>query len=384
MAQFLAPLINTQQFDANGDPLSGGFIEVYLAGSSTPAATTSDQAGAVANSWPIVLNTLGLNTQGAVWITGGAAYKYVIKNAANVTLRTIDNVSGINDTTIAIDQWVAYQAAPTYVSATSFTVAGDQTQVFQVNRRVKTTNTGGVVYSTISASAYSAPNTTVTVINDSGVLDSGLSAVAYGLISPLNSSVLPAGIYAGEKTFAVSGPLLATDIGKNILITATGVTVTLPLISGIPVGAAFHFISGSRFTIQRSGADVIGDLIATVTSLATGGNFTLVRTAAGWQVGSGYSRNVQANQGYSYLPNGEIHQWGSNVQTLNGASQGSIVFPAPFPTACFTVVATNGDSGATLGQPVIIGTPTTSGFNFLFSGAPGAIAVRTNFIAYGN
>jgi len=384
MPQFLAPIINNQWEDADGATLSGGTISVYYAGTSTPAATTSDNAGLIPNTWPIVLNTLGVNAQGSVWLTGGSAYKYVIKDAAGVTQRTIDNISGINDTTIANDQWVAYQAAPTYVSATSFTVAGDQTQVFQVNRRVKTTNTGGVVYSTISASAYSAPNTTVTVINDSGVLDSGLSAVAYGLISPLNSSVLPAGIYAGEKTFAVSGALLATDIGKNILITATGVTVTLPLISGIPIGAAFHFISGSRFTIQRSGADVIGDLIATVTSLATGGNFTLVRTAAGWQVGSGYSRNVQANQGYSYLPNGEVHQWGSNVQTLNGASQGSIAFPAPFPTACFTVVATNGDSGATLGQPVIIGTPTTSGFNFQFSGAPGAIAVRTNFIAYGN
>jgi len=384
MAQFLAPLINEQQEDDYGAPLTGGTISVYLAGTSTPATTTSDKAGLVPNTWPIVLNTLGVNNQGAVWITGGATYKYVFKNASGVVQRTIDNISGINDTTVSVDQWVVYQATPTYVSATSFSVVGDQTQTFQVNRRVRTTNTGGLVYSTISASAYSAPNTTVTVINDSGALDAGLSAVAYGIVSPLNSSVLPAGIYAGERIFAANGSLLATDVGKNILITATGVTITLPLIAVIPLGSAYHFISGSRFTIQRSGADVIGNLITTVSSLAASGNFTLTATAAGWQVGSGYSRNVQAVSGYSFLPNGSIMQWGSNVQTLNGASQGSIAFPTPFPTAFFTVVATNGDGGVTLGQPVILGTPTTSSFNFQYSGAPGAVSVRTNFVAYGN
>lgn len=198
MANFLAPLINTQQFDANGDPLSGGLIEVYLAGSSTPATTTSDKAGAVPNTWPITLNTLGLNTQGAVWITGGSAYKYVIKNAAGVTLRTIDNISGINDTTVAIDQWIPYQGTPTYVSATSFTVAGDQTQIFQQGRRVRTLNTGGLITSTIVSSTYGAPNTTVTVANDSGVLDAGLSQVSYGIISVQDSSLN--GFLLSERT----------------------------------------------------------------------------------------------------------------------------------------------------------------------------------------
>lgn len=387
MAQFLAPIINDQQEDANGNPLIGGKIFVYFAGTSTFATTYNDKDGlpAHANTNPIILNSLGVNNQGPVWLVGGASYKYVIQDSAGVLQRTIDNVSGINDQSIVTtDQWVVFQGVPTFVGATSFTVTGDQTQIFQVNRRVKTTNTGGVVYSTISASVYSSPNTTVTVINDSGVLDSGLSSVSYGIISPLNSSVLPAGIYSGEKPFAVSGALTANDVGKSIVVTATGVTITLPLLSGVPIGSAYHFISGSRFTIQRAGADVIGNLITTVTSIATIGNFTLIAGSSGWQVGSGYSRNVQSPAGYSYLPNGVLMQWGTNVQTLNASSQGSISFPTVFPTACFMVVATNGDNGATLGQPVIIGTPTTSIFNFQVSAAPGAIPFRTNFIAYGN
>src|SRR6185369_2648136 len=97
--------------------------------------------------------------------------------------------SGINDNTVAADQWVVYQGTPTYVSATSFTLVGDQTQIFQVGRRIKTANTGGTIYSTITASVYGAPNTTVTVANTSGALDSGLSAVSYGLISVLDTSL---------------------------------------------------------------------------------------------------------------------------------------------------------------------------------------------------
>lgn len=220
MANFLAPVINDQQVDANGAPLSGGQIEVYLAGSSTPATTYSDQAGLVPNTNPITLNTLGLNTQGAVWITGGAAYKYVIKNAAGVTLRTIDNISGINDTTVTTDQWVVYQAEPTYVSATSFTVAGDQTQIFQVNRRLRSTNTGGTIYSTITASVYAAPNTTVTVRNDSGTLDAGLSQVAYGVISVQDSSV--SGLLLNVQTFTSAGPYTPTPGTTFVIVDAIG------------------------------------------------------------------------------------------------------------------------------------------------------------------
>lgn len=201
---FLAPFINEQQEDVNGKPLAGGRIWVYLAGTSTPATTYSDKAGLNANTNPIILNSLGVNVQGSVWLTGGSAYKFVITDSSGTLQRTIDDVSGINDTTVAADQWVVHQGTPTYVSATSFTVPGDQTLIFQVGRRVKTTNTGGTAYGTILSSAYVAPNTTVTLTNTSGVLDAGLSAVSYGLISP-NDTSLPPGRLVAVTAFTVTG-----------------------------------------------------------------------------------------------------------------------------------------------------------------------------------
>lgn len=218
MALFLAPIINSQQEDANGAPLTGGEIEVYLAGTSTPSTTYSDQDGLAPNTWPIVLNTLGVNSQGAVWLTGGAAYKFIIKDSVGVVQRTIDDVIGINDSAVTTDQWIVYQGTPTYVSATSFTLVGDQTQIFQVNRRVKTTNTGGTVYSTITSSAYVAPNTTVTVRNDSGVLDSGLSQVSYGVISVQDSSLT--GVLIGTRIIVAPTVYTPTAGTTFILIEA--------------------------------------------------------------------------------------------------------------------------------------------------------------------
>jgi hypothetical protein len=208
MAKFFAPLINEQQFDANGNPLVGGTIEVYLAGSSTPATTYSDKDGLVPNSWTIVLNTLGVNAQGAVWLTGDATYKFVIKNASGATLRTIDDISGMNDPAVSIDQWIVYQASPTYISATSFSVVGDQTQTLQIGRRLKSTNTGGVVYSTITNAVYGAPNTTVTVANDSGALDAGLSQVSYGIISANDTS---APLVTRQQRFTANGSFTVPD-----------------------------------------------------------------------------------------------------------------------------------------------------------------------------
>jgi len=261
MANFLAPIINGQQFDANGDPLSGGEIFVYLAGSSTPATTYTTQAGGVANTFPIDLNTLGVNEDGEIWLIGGSSYKFVIKDSAGVTLRTIDNVSGINDTAVTTDQWLVYQATPTYVSATSFTVSGDQTQTFQVGRRLKSTNTGGTIYSTITGSVYSSPNTTVTVRNDSGTLDSGLSQVSYAVMSVLQTSMPGGMINYGQCRLTKSGAnlLLSPFNGNRItingsvcVIPSAGVTLAPTSLTPNTTYNIYAFMSGATLTLEAS------------------------------------------------------------------------------------------------------------------------------------
>ena len=202
MPLYLSPVCNGQTFDANGNPLSGGQIETYLAGSSTPAATYTDDTGGTPHSNPIILNTLGFPTLGPIWLTGGQSYKFVIKDASGITLRTIDDISGINDASVSQSEWVTSGFTPTYINATSFSVPGDQTAILQIGRRLRTTNTSGLITSTISNSVFAAGITTVTVTNDSGTLDAGLTTVEYALLAatPLSVPNLPGSKITGAFT----------------------------------------------------------------------------------------------------------------------------------------------------------------------------------------
>lgn len=202
MPFFLSPIANDQIFDSAGDPLVGGQVETFLAGSSTPAATYTSDTGLVQNGNPIILNSLGY-APNAVWLSSGVTYKFIIKNADGAVLRAIDNVAGINDASVSQSQWVQSGLTPTYISATSFSLVGDQTAIFQVGRRLQTLNTSGLIYSTIATSTFGAGVTTITTVNDSGVLDLGLSQVSYGLISADNSS-FPGALLGPANTIALT------------------------------------------------------------------------------------------------------------------------------------------------------------------------------------
>lgn len=198
MAVLFSPIFNSQVVNDDGDPAVGWKVYTYVANSSTPLTTYTTSAGNTQQSNPIVINALGFPTVGQIWLTQGQVYKLVLTDENDVVQKTEDQISGVNDVTVTQDQWVASGLTPTFVNATSFTFAGDQTSTFHVGRRLRTTNSGGTIYSTITASAFGAL-TTITVANDSGVLDSGLSAVSYGLLSYTNpsapnNSYLPPGV----------------------------------------------------------------------------------------------------------------------------------------------------------------------------------------------
>ncbi len=239
------PLWNSppQFVDANGDPYSGALLFFYVAGSSTKQDTFTNSGGGTPCDNPITLNSSGYpavsGTIVAPWGTVGQTYKIGLaapgsSDPPNSFIWTEDNVGPINDTTSSQTEWIA-GPTPTFVSTTSFTLVGDQTSTFEVGRRVKTTNSGGTVYSTITASAFGAA-TTVTVLNDSGVLDSGLSAVSYGLLDATHPSI-PFGLFSGglgaanTKIFVnAAGTALGFASGLSIItftrdMTATGGTV---------------------------------------------------------------------------------------------------------------------------------------------------------------
>lgn len=236
-----------QFFDSNGNPLNGGFLYFYVAGSSTPQNTYTTYLGNVANDNPITLNARGeCNNQ--IWFTEDTTYKAVLKTAAGVEIWSSDNLSGINDTSVAQDEWVG-GTTPTYISATSFSVTGDQSSTYHIGRRLKSTNTGGTIYSTITAVAYSSV-TTVTVANDSGTLDSGLSAVSYSLISGLAVSSLPVGRVTATQLTANQNDYNPTSLSyANVLRISSDASRNITGLQGGTDGRALTIHNVGTFPI---------------------------------------------------------------------------------------------------------------------------------------
>jgi hypothetical protein len=76
-----------QFFDNNGNPLSGGRLFTYVAGTTTPKATFTAEDGLTPNANPIVLDSSGRAT---LFIQG--AYKFRLETSAGVLVRETDNV----------------------------------------------------------------------------------------------------------------------------------------------------------------------------------------------------------------------------------------------------------------------------------------------------
>ena len=136
--------------------------------------------------------------------------------------------------------------APVFVSATQFSLTGDWTSasvgfypsIAIIGRRTRAHCTAGLIYGTITGATFGGGITTVTVVNDSGALDAGLSQVDFGSLTP----------------------------GRGALPGTVLTQVTTPLYSVITNGGA-----GSAFT---------GTLNPPITAYAQGQTYTLKWTQA--------------------------------------------------------------------------------------------------------
>jgi len=93
-------------------PLTGGKLYTYDAGTTTPQATYTTSAGNVAHANPIILNAAGRVPGGEIWLTASLDYKFSLFTSADVLIATWDNIVGINGTGIATNaNAVAYDPA---------------------------------------------------------------------------------------------------------------------------------------------------------------------------------------------------------------------------------------------------------------------------------
>lgn len=114
----LAPFPRFRALDANGDPLAGGKLYTYAAGTTTPKQTFTTQDESAANANPVILDSEGYAD---VWLESGA-YKFVLDNSVDVTLWTVDDVQG--------DAATAFGATVTAISSNTTVTASDKNTAY--------------------------------------------------------------------------------------------------------------------------------------------------------------------------------------------------------------------------------------------------------------
>ena len=103
-------------------------------------------------------------------------------------------------------EWRDMGHTPTRTGNTTFTIAADVTASYITGRRIRCADSS-TIYGTIVTSSYSAPNTTVTIMEGTGNLSASLTAVALGYI-PSNQPVPVRGLYLPNLNLALPPDLL--------------------------------------------------------------------------------------------------------------------------------------------------------------------------------
>jgi hypothetical protein len=234
MAVALSPIAGAgwQFFDNSGAILAGGLLYTYAAGTTTPLATYQDSNGFVVHTNPIILDSAG-RVPTEVWMTAGSAYKLVLKTSASVSLWTMDNLRGIND--VSSVAWSAITGEPTTLAGYGIT--------------------DGITAAT-AASTY-APLASPTFTGTASAKDEDANTYNIGWRDcPQNSK-------------AISYELKLSDRGKQILMSGTSLTLTIPANGSVafPIGTTIMVVNTDTTSLSIA---ITSDTLTLANSTTTG------------------------------------------------------------------------------------------------------------------
>ena len=266
----LSPFANpgAQFFDDNGDPLSGGKIFTYAAGTTTPKATYTDYTGGTAHANPIILDAAG-RPPSEVWLTYGDAYKFILKDSLDTLVGTFDHIDGIPPININLVR--LYGSTSGYIDLVAPAVAGANTVTFPaatgtVALTSSPTFTGTTTVATLTASENITGAKTVSgrllsasqTVSVDGYLYMGGTGQAK---LPVGSTAQRAGAFSGTGQITGTTLTISNVTGGALYI---GATITG---AGITAGTRItDFLTGSggigTYTVSASQTVAAGTTIA--------------------------------------------------------------------------------------------------------------------------
>jgi len=242
-----------QFFDNNGNPLSGGKLYSYEAGTTTPQTTYTSANGLTAHTNPIVLDSAGRVATGEIWLTAGQNYKFVLKTSTETTLATWDNITGINGTGITSNaDNVEYDPPFTGALTSGYTVEDKLAQTVSVKDfgavgDGATNDTAAFVLALDASDSVYVPEGTYLVDTVKFLQRGGTSLIGQSKIT----TVLKASA-SSTKLLDISGTV------SNYIIENTVENMTLDMSSMVNVNTSYGLYMARSYNNSFNNVNVIG------------------------------------------------------------------------------------------------------------------------------
>lgn len=308
-----------QFFDNNGDPLTGGKLYSYIAGTTTPKATYTTSTGAVANPNPIIMNAAG-RTPDEIWLEVGVQYKFILKTSADITIGTYDNLPPIND--------------PYSINSLLSNVTGTNT-IAATATPTLTAYAAGQTYSFVAANS------------NTGAVTLSIDGLTAKSITKNGSATLSAGDIQAGKMMWVEYDGTTFQLINNIVYngsvfgsTMTDVTIVngtvTSMASPIPVAAG-----GTGAATLTSKSVLVGNGTSAVTGVAPGtsGNVLLSNGTDWVSTANRAVPSVTGNAGRLLYTDGSTPSWSSDSTVR---ARATILTPSGTPA--FQTGAVNGST----------------------------------------
>jgi hypothetical protein len=233
----LMPIPRQCFYDQNGDPLAGGKLYSYSAGTTTPLATYSDSTLLYENFNPVILDSSGC---WSIWLSA-THYKIKLTNSAGSQLWTVDNVSDLG--AILTNQVVLLNPA----GAALQTIAGPLAAYYFQGTTAHTTSPGvrvslldpafaldttlnppsvSVTQPATPGQAYVIPdpiNAHAAFILSPGATDNTLDCTATGITCKRNANAYFEGASCNNATALMGWDTFGTNSPTPICVTGTNV-----------------------------------------------------------------------------------------------------------------------------------------------------------------
>lgn len=170
-------------WDTDGTPLASGKVYTYVTGTSTPATTYTNGGGGTSNANPVILDA---NGEADIWGSPGTIYRIVVKNSADATLQTIDNVSPITPSSTLLGNLNTngYSITSSGSNNITLTPGGSGAVVLDGLTWPTADGTNGQVIKTNGSGALSFVGASTDLVNDTspqlgGALDANTYSIAF-------------------------------------------------------------------------------------------------------------------------------------------------------------------------------------------------------------